>query len=237
MPVTQVGRDPLFASEPLPPLAAKEWFTGFSEPPAASADLGTSVLLVPYAVTRDGDRWYADIEITPPAAAPSYAPFVRLALARFQPNSLRGMSLSPVVVADPVRLLPDRRLIVERTGPDLRISLLGTGPRPPNRLEAVLEEAHGPAGTVPGATDLVDLGSPAAVAVPAWRPLSARVTTDSPETPSVLHMPPGTAPLRLRVREVEGIPALPPSSAEPAELQDRTLFVDVVPLPPGWRPG
>ncbi|MEU4275395.1 hypothetical protein AB0F57_10690 [Streptomyces tanashiensis] len=237
VPVTQVGRDPLFASEPLPPLAAKEWFTGFSEPPAASADLGPSVLLVPYAVTRDGDRWYADIEITPPAAAPSYAPFVRLALARFQPNSLRGMSLSPVVVADPVRLLPDRRLIVERTGPDLRISLLGTGPQPSNRLEAVLEEAHGPAGTVPGATDLVDLGSSAAAAVPAWRPLSAMEPSESPETPSVLHMPPGTAPLRLRVREVEGIPALPPSSAEPAELQDRTLFVDVVPLPAGWRPG
>ncbi|MER6958473.1 hypothetical protein [Streptomyces sp. NPDC000618] len=147
------------------------------------------------------------------------------------------MSLSPVVVADPVRLLPDRRLIVERTGPDLRISLLGTGPRPPNRLEAVLEEAHGPAGAVPGAADLVDLGSPAAATVPAWRPLSARVTSDSPETPSVLRMPSGTAPLRLRVREVERIPALPPSSAGPAELQDRTLFVDVVPLPPGWRPG
>ncbi|MFI1031410.1 hypothetical protein [Streptomyces sp. NPDC020951] len=222
------------------PLAEPRWqsrLTGFSEPPGTSADLGASVLLVPYAVTRDGDRWYADIEIAPPAAAPSYAPFVRLALARFQRNSLPRMSLSPVVVADPVRLLPDRRLIVERTGPDLRISLLGTGPRPPNRLEAVLEEAHGPAGAVPGVADLVDLGSPAAATVPAWRPLSARVTSDSPETPSVLRMPSGTAPLRLRVREVERIPALPPSSAGPAELQDRTLFVDVVPLPPGWRPG
>ncbi|MFI1439030.1 hypothetical protein [Streptomyces fructofermentans] len=238
VPVTRAGRDPLFASEPLPPLASKDWFTGFSEPPGASADLGASVLLVPYAVTRDGDRWYADIEITPPAAAPSYAPFVRLALARFQRDSLPEMSLSPVVVADPVRLLPDRRLIVERTGPDLHISLLGTGPRPPNQLEAVLEEAHGPAGTVPGATDLVDLGSPAAAGVPAWRPLSARVTSENPETPSVLRMPSGTAPLRLRVREVERIPvpALPPSSAVPAELQDRTLFVDVVSLPPGWRP-
>ncbi|MEU2267486.1 hypothetical protein ABZ568_13930 [Streptomyces olindensis] len=237
VPVTRVGRDPLFASEPLPPLAAKEWFTGFSEPPDTSADLGASVLLVPYAVTRDGDRWYADIEITPPAAAASYAPFVRLALARFQRDSVPRMSLSPVAVADPVRLLPDRRLVVERIGPDLRVSLLGTGPRPPNQLEAVLEEAHGPAGTVPGATDLVDLGSPATAAVPTWRPLSVRATSDSPETPSVLRMPSGTAPLRLRVRERERIPALPPSSSEPAELQDRTLFVDVVPLPAGWRPG
>ncbi|MFI9150428.1 hypothetical protein [Streptomyces sp. NPDC053367] len=238
VPVTRAGRDPLFASEPLPPLAAEEWFTGFSEPPDASSDLGASVLLIPYAVSRDGDRWYADIEIAPPAAAPSYAPFVRLALARFQRDSVPRMSLSPVVVADPVRVLPDRRLVVERTGPDLRISLLGTGPRPPNRLEAVLEEAHGPAGTVPGAADLVDLGSPptGAAGVPAWRPLSARVTSDSPEIPSVLRMPSGTGPLRLRVREVERIPALPSSSGDPAELQDRTLFVDVVRLPPDWRP-
>ncbi|MGF0174470.1 hypothetical protein ACQF36_29385 [Streptomyces sp. Marseille-Q5077] len=236
VPVTQAGRDPLFASEPLPPLAAKEWFTGFSEAPGPSTDLGASVLLIPYKVTRYGDRWYADIEIIPPTAAASYAPFVRLALARFQRNSLPQMSLSPVVVADPVRLLPDRRLVVERNGPDLRISLSGTGPRPPNQLEAVLEEAHGPAGTVPSATDLVDLGTAAAAAVPAWRPLSARVASDSPETPSALRMPSGTSPLRLRVRERERIPALPPPSSEPAELQDRTLFVDIVTVPPDWRP-
>jgi hypothetical protein len=49
-------------------------------------------------------------------------------------------------------------------------------------------------------------------------------------------MPSGTSPLRLRVRERERIPALAPSSSEPAELQDRTLFVDIVTLPPGWRP-
>ncbi|WSQ14747.1 hypothetical protein OG604_47405 [Streptomyces sp. NBC_01231] len=63
------------------------------------------------------------------------------------------------------------------------------------------------------------------------------MTSYSPEAPSVLRMPSGTARLRLRVREAERIPALPPSSAVPAEFQDRTLFVDVVPLPPGRRPG
>jgi hypothetical protein len=55
--------------------------------------------------------------------------------------------------------------------------------------------------------------------VPAWRPLSARVTSYSPKAPSVLRMPSGTAPLLLRVREAERIPALPPFSAVPAELQ------------------
>ncbi|MFI9047293.1 hypothetical protein [Streptomyces sp. NPDC053427] len=238
VPVTQLGRDPLFASAPLPPLAAKSWFTGFSETPSTSPDLGPSIWLVPYAVTHEGDRWYADIEITPPQTAPSYAPFVRLALARYQPNTLPELSpLSPIVVSDPVRLLPDRRLIIERTGPDLHLSLLGTGPNPPNRLEATLEEAHTPSGTHPDSIDLIDLTSPPTADIPAWRPVpSHTLTSDQPETPSTLRMPPGTAPLRLRVREVERLDA-PLASTSPAELRDRTAFVDVVPLPANWRPG
>ncbi|WP_328665315.1 hypothetical protein OG905_00280 [Streptomyces sp. NBC_00322] len=236
VPVTRLARDPVFASAPLPPLAAKSWFAGFSEPPTTSPDMGPSVWLVPYAVTREGDRWYADIEITPPPTAPSYAPFVRLALARFQPNSLPKLALSPVVVTDPVRLLPDRRLIIERTGPDLRLSLLGTNPNPPNRLEATLEEAHGPAGVLPSAIDLVDLTTPPAADVPAWRPLpSHTLTSNQPEIPSTLRMPSGTAPLRLRVREVERLDT-PIASASPAELRDRTVFVDAALLPADWRP-
>ncbi|MFH8770093.1 hypothetical protein [Streptomyces sp. NPDC017958] len=235
VPVTRVARDPLFASASPPPLADPRWFAGFVEQPRASRDLGPSVVLVPYGVTREGDRWYADIEIVQPPPTPSYAPFVRLALARFQADSLPGLSLSPVVVCDPVRLLPDRRLIVERDGPDLHLSLLGTGPEPPNRLEAVLEEAHAPGGTPPGAADLVDVTSPPAAGIPAWRPLSSRVTSDQPETVSTLRMPAGASPLRLRVREIERLDA-PSPSASPAELTDRTVFVDIVPLPAEWRP-
>lgn len=236
VPVTRLGRDPLFASPPLPPLAAKSWFTGFSEPPSASPDLGPSVVLVPYSVTREGDHWYADIEITPPQTAPSYAPFVRLAIARFQPNSLPGLSLSPVVVTEPVRLLPDRRLNIEREGSDIRLSLLGSGPNPPNRLEVTLEEAHNPFGVLPGSIDLVDLTTPPAMDIPAWRPVpSHTLTSDQPETPSTLHVPLGTAPLRVRVREIERIDS-PIASTSPAELRDRAVFVDTVLLPADWRP-
>ncbi|MGW9046571.1 hypothetical protein ACWGQL_28980 [Streptomyces lydicus] len=238
VPVTHLGRDPVFAAAPLPPLAAKDWFTGFSEPPVRSApsDLGPSVWLVPYATIREGDNWYTDLEITPPQAELSYAPFVRLALARFQPDSLPGLSLSPVAVSDPVRLLPDRRLIIDRTGPDIHLSLLGTGPNPPNRLEVTLEEAHSASGVDVGSIELVDLATPPSTDIPAWHPLPDHsLTSESPATPCTLRLPPGSTPLRLRVREVERLDA-PVSSTSPTELRDRTVFVDTIRLPADWRP-
>ncbi|WP_316762509.1 hypothetical protein [Streptomyces herbicida] len=236
VPVTQLGRDPIFAAAPLPPLATKDWFAGFSATPTPSAqpDLGPSIWLVPYAVTRAGDNWYADVEITPPPL--SYAPFVRLALARYQPDSLAGLSLSPISVSDPVRLLPDRHLIIERNGVDIHVSLLGAGPNPPNRLELSLETAHPASGVDPRSIDLVDLTTPPSADIPAWHPLpSHTLTSEQPETPCTLRLPSDSSPLRLRVREIEHLDA-PVTSTSPTELRDRTVFVDTVPLPADWRP-
>lgn len=50
-------------------------------------------------------RWFADIEID---TGEAYAPFVRLSLVRYQPNSLPGCALSPIVLADIVQPLPNR---------------------------------------------------------------------------------------------------------------------------------
>ena len=191
-------------------------------------------MIVPYSVTRHDDRWYADIQLAPPTA--SYAPFVRLALARFQPDSLPGLALSQIVLSDLVRLLPDRRLIVERNGADLRLTLTGTGPNPPNRLDAILEEASTPGGVRPELVELVQLDDRPAENIPAWRPLPDHSwPCQRPDIPATLRMPAGTAPLRLRVREVEPFDA-PIASPSPAELRERTIFLDVIPLPADWRP-
>jgi hypothetical protein len=58
-------------------------------------------------VKPDASRqlWYCDIDMEPGTA---YFPFVRLALARYQVNSISGAHLSPVVLADFVQLVPDR---------------------------------------------------------------------------------------------------------------------------------
>jgi hypothetical protein len=212
------------ASPPVPLTPAPGWFPGTT--PAEVAD--ERVTVVPYTVERDGDRWFADIEIALPR--PSYAPFVQLALVRYQPDSVRGMAVSPVTLADPVQLPPDRRLVIEREGGGVRITLTGTGPQPVNRMEIVLEEADG-AGTV---SDLTELAADPTLRVAAWRPApGAAVTSDG--APAFLTLPPGTAALRLRVREVERLDA-PASEDTPIDLRERTVFLDVVALPQGWRP-
>ena len=65
------------------------------------------VLVLGHPVDFDPDRelWFCDIavEIEGP-----YRPFIRLALARYQPNSIRGKELSRVVLADFIQLLPER---------------------------------------------------------------------------------------------------------------------------------
>jgi hypothetical protein len=66
-----------------------------------------------HSVAYDAQRqlWYCDIEVDLPNA---YSPFVRLALARYQPNSLRDAHLSPVVRADFMSLPNDRFASVVR---------------------------------------------------------------------------------------------------------------------------
>jgi hypothetical protein len=60
---------------------------------------------------RARECWYADIVIRDPQID-FFQPFVRLALARYQPNGLQDagvdLRLSPIVLAEPVQLLPDR---------------------------------------------------------------------------------------------------------------------------------
>ena len=51
-------------------------------------------------------RWYADIHIQPEEEA--YFPFVRLALARYQPNAIEGCELSEIVTSEFIQLLPER---------------------------------------------------------------------------------------------------------------------------------
>lgn len=81
--------------------------------PQTSGNTGALRLvdIAPHDVKFDADRelWYCDIEIKPKR---SYYPFIRMALARYQPVSVEGAHLSNVVLADFMTLSADRWLTV-----------------------------------------------------------------------------------------------------------------------------
>ena len=89
--------------------AASDAGVDLPELTAASGPAGVDV--VGHAVSWDAERglWYADIVVQ---TATAYFPFLRMALARWQPASIPGAALSHVVLADVAQLAPDRAVLV-----------------------------------------------------------------------------------------------------------------------------
>ncbi|HEY0172951.1 MAG TPA: hypothetical protein VGB98_18170 [Pyrinomonadaceae bacterium] len=128
--VTQWGADPVWLTAPTEDAAHKNNFKGVvaQADGLALSEIAQPVSVVGYPVEFDATRrlWFADIEIDVGA---SYAPFVRLALARFQPNSVAGVELSRVVRAEFAQLAADRRASVATvptgTGAKINIGVRG----------------------------------------------------------------------------------------------------------------
>ena len=130
--VTQWGADPIWAAAGIGAVPAFGNFRGAVTEDGLYLDElpGARVAVAGYPVQYDDTRqlWFADIEMDPGAA---YYPFVRLALARYQPNSVKtadnDVKLSRVVLAEYAQLAPDRTAsvtVVERR----RIDVSVTGP-------------------------------------------------------------------------------------------------------------
>jgi hypothetical protein len=115
--VTDWGADPVFKSPPLPSLHpqmssfpnATKFGTGLS----IEEKSGITVNVAGHPVQFDQQRnlWYCDIKVDTGA---TYLPMIRLALARFQPNSIAGVELSRIVLADIMSLEPGRTATVVR---------------------------------------------------------------------------------------------------------------------------
>ena len=90
-----------------------------------------TVVAVGHAVHYSEDRqlWYTDVELDIGGA---YAPFVKLAVARYQPNSVPGTELSNVVRIDCLQLASSRTAAIARSGTSLVVTV--SGPSAPNRL-------------------------------------------------------------------------------------------------------
>lgn len=91
--------------------------TGLLHPGLVFNDLQATVDVAPHDVLYDEVRqlWYCDIEIN---FGLSYFPFVRLAVARYQPVSVSGAALSEIVPVDFISLAPDRWLTVSKSAND-----------------------------------------------------------------------------------------------------------------------
>ncbi|MGV9938528.1 peptidoglycan-binding domain-containing protein [Streptomyces sp. NPDC003401] len=225
--VTLMGRDPVHRSArvvaPTPATFTNAVRRAEQVAPATPAG-SRPVTVVGFAPRFDpeGNRWFCDVDLD---TGTTCMPFVRLALVRFQPDSIPGAEISPVVVTDLVRTLPDRELRVKL---DEVPTVSVTGPSydptdsPPPSITA----------TVQRRSDAVadkDL---------AWTTLDGTTVTltsidaVSTRTPSYIgQVPlPSDVPrdrLRLLVMETDGIP---PDAAAPPATPGPVVYCDTVPL-------
>jgi hypothetical protein len=155
--VTQWGRDPIwlggaignaplreaFALRVADEAAVRTYERASGEPPSPMAVRQPYVVAVAgHEVAYDAERklWFCDMVINTEASA--YAPFVRLALARYQPHALPDAKISPIVLADFAQLSPVRSVSMIRHQPTrLRLSVAGPAPRSQGRIGTGVEIA------------------------------------------------------------------------------------------------
>lgn len=143
--ITQWGQDPIWKSNRLrssptpgdfPDAVNNEYGLPLEEfSGATNGDAPFTADVAAFEVHYDVDRrmWYCDLTVNMPDQ--TYSPFIRLALARYQPYALKEVKLSRVVLADFVQLTPDRSAVVTadpyavRT---LRVTVSGVAPQGPS---------------------------------------------------------------------------------------------------------
>ncbi len=221
--LTQCGSDPLRGGATAPRFPVAELFapdtplhTVWLE--EAKAEAG----VVGFAPRFDGTHCVADVAI-PKLADDQYMPFVRLALARWQPNSLPRLALSPVIHTAFVPLWPRRELIVRRTANGFSVLLQGMGVA---LVSVAVERLVGASSTAN--IDLSALTAPAP-GVAAWVALDGVGHFGVAASTLNLSLPPGAAgPLRLRIVETD---VRNTHGMEHNELNGRVVFADTVDLP------
>ncbi len=216
--VTRYGMDPIWGSDPP---ASGPWIHQFPLRTRVGTGLtlaeapGRTVAAVGHKPQFDKVRglWFCDIDID---AGTSYFPFVKLGLARYQPNSISNVHLSRVVAPEWAQLLPDRTATLTRLSAGrARISLRGPGAYSDVAKLVLGQAASGPEGLAMSrfAVAQVERRAETANTDLAWRPASDEVRlelsvatafsdiryTGSVEIPAV----PEGEQLRVTIREYE----------------------------------
>jgi hypothetical protein len=233
--VTHWGRDPIWPqAEALSPPAPTAFPGGTTAPPDPQPLIpqeapGETAVALGYEVAHDTarDLLWCDIAIDP--GPDSYFPMVRLALARYQPDSIPGCELSPVVLADFVQVPPQRTV---RVSPDpapdtFQVSVQGFTPVHSPFIALVRASVEQ---RIPGVDD-ADLG---------WAPVpddtpGVTVNRTAVNQPPILWsgqitLPAGRPPgqFRIVIREVEPLPTDDLQGAPNAD--GRLVFAETVVL-------
>ena len=136
--VTQWGGDPIWRTDSLlltvPQLSNFAGHVALEEGVGLQTPAPGRVHVVGYPVAFDeaSQLWYADLTVN--TNSETYAPFVRLALARYQPHAIPDAKLSRVVTADFAQLTPSRAatVTVDPYHPRrLRVTVSGVAPTGP----------------------------------------------------------------------------------------------------------
>ena len=236
--VTDWGQDPLFLSASLPsrhptlasfPLSpsSKHGFTlTLDELPGQFVDVAghTVDLTANYDATRD--LWFCDIDVD---VGNAYTPFIRLALARYQPDSVDNISgevpLSRVVLAQYMQLAPNRSASLVRKEKALTVTVTGptyfqvASQQSIGQLRATLQESDAAIGNELGWTNLQEVtvgGSLGGEGAGTW---TAGLTLPVLPTPG-----------RFRVL-LEQFEVLPTDGGTTKPLtQERIAYTDIVPV-------
>jgi hypothetical protein len=250
--VSQWGLDPIWLSKPTPSDNSPR-VANFIEPEAVHLDVSLEELgpkyrfaVVGFKPQFDSDRklWFCDIAISP---GQSYYPFLRMALVRFQPNSLadsktgNDVYVSTVVQSDFCQIAPNRQAIVnvESDSTKVRITVIGDTYRmnsaghAGSEVEVTIEERTG------GAVGTADL---------AWTPLLTqridRVHAAGAWMGMVALAKPASANMRVVIKEFEVLQSDPTGKARETSLGSKTsssgdvtltvdrriVYADVLPL-------
>ncbi len=195
--VTQLGRDPVVASANPTRFPAAAEFTlasirksGVKPAELAVTRPAVTVAVAAHDVVWDSERqrWACDVVLP---SGQNYQPFMKLALARYQDNSVGDTALSPVASVEWVQLSPDRSATVVRGGwrepRQLTLTVVGRSaggtaafPNQPNALSAILQTT-----TASNPTDLD------------WRPVGSDAGLPLPATTQLDGTTMWTTPLQL----------------------------------------
>jgi hypothetical protein len=223
--VTQWGMDPIWNGFPAPSeavprrehfLNASVFGQGLTLDELKDRSLCFSVAGHSVAFDIARQLWYCDIQMDPGAA---YFPFVRLALARYQPESVDDAHLSRIVLADFIQLMPDRSASIafdpiETT--KLQVAITGQTYKGPGAvtMSAILQTQAA------GGGDLAWMP----IAVITLTPSNLGATTTLWSSEITLPDPRGTRPFRLLIEESETFS----TQFEGGPQQRRLVYADVL---------